>query len=162
MFELLAWLEATAIAEALRGAGVWTYGLLNLAHILGVSSLFGAVLILDLRLFGAWRSVPVAAIARVTVPVAATGFAVAAPIGVLMLAFNATEYHGNPFLYVKLPMILFALVNVAAVQRLPAWRIAMAGGSLERSDRTVLAVAGGVSLASWLTVVTCGRMIGYW
>lgn len=162
MFELLAWLEATALAEALRGAGVWTYGLLNLAHILGIGSLFGAVLILDLRLLGAWRSVAIRDIARVTVPVAATGFAIAAPTGILMLAFNASEYHGNPFLYVKLPMIVFGLINVAAVQRLSAWRAAVAGETPQRSDQGVLTVAGGVSLATWLTVIACGRMIGYW
>lgn len=162
MYELLAWLENSALAEGLRGAGIWTYGLLNLAHILGISALFGAVLILDLRLLGAWRSVPIPAIASATVPVAAAGFAVAAPIGVLMLAFNASEYHGNPFLYLKLPMILFGLLNVLAVQRLPAWRTVMAGATPDGSDRAVLAVAGGVSLATWLTVVTCGRMIGYW
>jgi hypothetical protein len=162
VFELLAWLENTALAQALRDSGVWTYGLLNLAHILGIANLFGAVLILDLRLLGAWRSVPIPAVARVAVPVAAGGFAVAAPSGLLMLGFNASEYHGNPFLYLKLPMILFGLVNVAVVQRLSAWRAALANAAPGVGDRGVLAVAGGVSLATWLTVISCGRMIGYW
>jgi len=53
----------------MRNAGVWAYGIVNLTHILGVSSLFGAVLVLDLRLLGFWRSIPLASIARPTVPI---------------------------------------------------------------------------------------------
>ena len=40
MYELLAWLEGSALGHAMRGAGVWSYGLVNLTHILGVSALF--------------------------------------------------------------------------------------------------------------------------
>jgi hypothetical protein len=146
----------------LRDAGVWTYGLLNLGHILGIAALFGAVLILDLRLLGLWRGLPLAALARATVPLAATGFTVAAASGLSMLSFNATEYAGNPFLYTKLPLILFGLLNVAIVQRLGAWRRARAGAAPQAGDGVVLAAAGAVSLLVWLAVVTCGRMIGYW
>ena len=162
MLELMAWLEGSALAELLRGLGIWTYGLLNLAHILGISTLFGTVVLLDLRLMGLWRSVPMATIIRPTVPLAAIGFVLAAISGVMMLSFNTTEYHGNPFLYIKLPVIVLGLVNVAIIQRLAAWRRAAAGDMAESGDRGVLAAAGCVSLATWLTVVACGRMIGYW
>ena len=82
----------------MRNAGVWTYGIVNLTHILGVSSLFGAVLVLDLRLLGLWRSVPLASIARPTVPIATTGFIVAATSGLCLISTNGSEYIGNPFL----------------------------------------------------------------
>jgi hypothetical protein len=162
MLELMTWLEASAFAELLRGLGIWTYGLLNLAHILGISTLFGSVVLLDLRLLGLWRSVPIVTIIRPTVPLAATGFALAATSGVMMLSFNTTEYHGNPFLYIKLPVIVFGLVNIAIIRRLAAWRRAAAGDMAAPGDRSVLMIAGGVSLVTWLTVVGCGRMIGYW
>ncbi len=162
MYDLLAWIEATALAEALRGSGIWTYGLLNLSHILGISMLFGSVLLLDLRLLGAWSSIALQTIMQPTVPLAAIGFTLAVISGVFMISFNATEYYGNPFLYIKMPMIVLGLVNVAVVQRLPAWRRAAAGDSLTPSERRTLALAGGVSLAIWLIVLTCGRMIGYW
>ena len=162
MYEWMAWLEASALAEFLRGLGIWTYGLINLAHVLGIGLLFGSVVLLDLRLLGAWRSIPIATIARPTVPLAATGFVLAVTSGVMMLSFNTTEYHGNPFLYIKLPLVVVGLVNVAVISRLPAWRRAMADEVVESSDRIVLAVAGAASLAIWLTVIVCGRMIGYW
>ena len=146
----------------LRNSGVWTYGLVNLGHILGISTLFGAVLVLDLRLLGLWRSLPIATLARPTVPLAALGFVVAVVSGVAMLSFNATEYWENPFLYLKLPLIAFGLLNVAVVQRLGAWRRAVAGEPPGTGDGGALAIAGAVSLATWFAVVSCGRMIGYW
>ncbi len=162
MYELMAWLEASALAEFLRGLGIWTYGIVNLAHILGIGLLFGTVAVLDLRLLGLWRSIPVATIARPTVPLAATGFVLAIVSGIMMLSFNTTEYHGNPFLYIKLPLVGLGLINVAVITRLPAWRRAMAGATGESTDRIVLPIAGAMSLAIWLAVITCGRMIGYW
>jgi leader peptidase (prepilin peptidase)/N-methyltransferase len=41
--DLLAWLESSMLGHAMRNSGVWSYGVVNLAHILGVSALFGAV-----------------------------------------------------------------------------------------------------------------------
>lgn len=162
MYEFMAWLEGSAFAETLRGLGIWTYGLLNLAHILGIATLFGAVMVLDLRLLGLWRSIPATTLARPTVPLAAGGFVLAALSGVMMLSFNTTEYHGNPFIYAKFPIIVFGLLNVAVVQRLGAWRRMTAGRTPAPGDRTVLRVSGGISLLTWAAVVTCGRMIGYW
>lgn len=162
MPEILTWLESSALAGFLRGLGIWTYGLLNLAHILGIASLFGAVLLLDLRMLGLWQSVPARQLIRPTVPVAAIGFMLAATTGFMMLTFNASEYAGNPFLYIKLPVIVVGLINVAIIQRLGAWKRAAAGEPAETGDRKVLAFSGGLSLVIWTTVITCGRMIGYW
>ena len=52
MRELLTWLEGSGLGYAMRSAGVWSYGVANLIHILGVATLFGSVLVLDLRLLG--------------------------------------------------------------------------------------------------------------
>jgi hypothetical protein len=157
----LAWLESSPLGHLMRDHGVWTYGLVNLSHILGVSSLFGSVLILDLRLLGCWRRVPIASIRSVAVPVARTGFTVAAITGAGLLATKATEYLGNPFLLIKFPAIAIALVNVAIVGRSAAWQALAYREPSPREERQ-LAVMGGVSLLSWLTAVAAGRMIGYW
>jgi len=159
--DLLAWLEGSSLGHAMRNSGVWTYGIVNLTHILGVSSLFGAILVLDLRLLGLWRSVPLASIARPTVPIATVGFFVAAISGLCLTSTNGSEYIGNPFLLIKFPAIFVGLLNVGVLSRLPAWK--------ERDTRTIstaeqrqLSVFGGVSLVSWLTAVGAGRLIGYW
>ena len=161
MADLLAWLEASALGHAMRNAGVWTYGIVNLTHILGVSSLFGAVLVLDLRLLGLWRSVPLASIARPTVPIATTGFIVAATSGLCLISTNGSEYIGNPFLLIKFPAIFIGLLNVAVLSRLPAWKERDAR-VLSSSEQRLLSVFGGISLLSWLTAVGAGRLVGYW
>ena len=161
MHDLLAWLESSMLGHAMRNSGVWTYGVVNLAHILGVSTLFGSVLVLDLRLLGLWRTVPLPSIAGPTVPVATTGFVIAALTGVALLATKATEYDGNPFLLIKFPAIAVALVNVAVVSSRPAWKD-MGRRESTAADRRTLAIGGAVSLAAWLTAIGAGRMIGYW
>jgi len=157
----MAWLQSSALGHAMRESGVWTYGVVNLIHILGVASLFGAVLVLDLRLLGFWQNVALAAIARATVPVAATGFAIAAASGICLLATKATDYVGNPFIYIKFPAIALGLLNVAALNSLPAWK-ARKTRELSSHERLQLAIAGGVSLVCWVTAISAGRMIGYW
>lgn len=161
MYDFLAWLEASAVGDAVRSSGVWAYAVLNLTHVLGVAALLGSVLLLDLRLLGLWREIPLVCIERPTVPVAVAGFGVAAVSGLCMIATNATEYDGNPFLYVKFPAIAFAVSNAAVVACLPAWK-ARKTRPLEAGERRQLAVAGGLSLTSWLTAVAAARMIGYW
>jgi hypothetical protein len=145
----------------MRGTGPWTYALVNLVHLLGVASLFGSVVVLDLRLLGLWRRVPVRALADAAIPVARTGFAVAAASGVGLLASNATDYVDNPFLLIKFPAIALGLANAVLLGRSAAWH-AERRASATGDQRRRLAVMGGVSLASWLTAVTAGRMIGYW
>lgn len=162
MRDLLVWMEASMLGVWVReSGGVWTYAILNLFHILGVSTLFGSILMLDLRLMRVTRRVPIDALGRISVPLAKTGFAIAAATGVTMLCTNATEYVGNPFLLIKFPAILVGVVNVGIITRLPAWR-ASGARELTPGENRQLAVMGAVSLASWLTAVAAGRMIGYW
>jgi hypothetical protein len=161
LYEFMAWLQGSALGHAMRESGVWTYGVVNLVHILGVASLFGAVLVLDLRLLGFWRKVALPSISEPTVRVASIGFVIAASSGVCLLATKATDYIGNPFLYIKFPAIGLGLLNVAALNTLPAWKQHKTR-ELSARERSKLAVMGGISLFCWLTAITAGRMIGYW
>jgi hypothetical protein len=157
----MAWLEGSALGHAMRESGVWTYGIVNLVHILGVAALFGAVLVLDLRLVGFWRKAALSLISTPTVPVAAAGFVIAALSGVCLLATKATEYVGNPFVYIKFPAITLGILNVVALNSLPAWKQHKVR-ELSRREQSTLAVFGGISLFCWLTAISAGRMIGYW
>jgi len=158
---LLAWLEASALGHAVRSSGIWSYAILNLVHIVGVATLFGAILILDLRLLGLWQRIPIAAVAAPAVPLAAGGFATAAATGIAMLTTNATDYVGNPFLLIKFPAIALGLVNVLVLRTLPAWRHALTRAPQGR-ERGQLAIAGAASLTCWSAALAAGRMIGYW
>jgi hypothetical protein len=80
---------------------------------------------------------------------------------VCLLAANALEYQGNPVLLVKFSAIGLGLANAAALRCTAAWR-AHRARHLSRSEARRLALMGGMSLASWLTAVGAGRIIGYW
>jgi hypothetical protein len=161
LHEFLAWLQGSPLGRAMRESGVWTYGVVNLVHILGVASLFGSVLALDLRLLGCWKKISLSALSDVTAPIAATGFAVAVMSGVCLISTNAAEYIGNPFIYIKFPAIAVGLVNALILSRLSVWK-ERATRELSPRDHRTLALMGGISLCSWLTAIAAGRLIGYW
>ena len=148
MHDVLAWLQSSALGTFVRGSGPWTYPIVNLIHIVGIATLFGAVLILDLRLLGVWRSAPLSAITTAAAPVAMAGFAVAAASGVCLLI-------------VKFSAIGLALTNAVTLGRTAAWR-SRSTRDLSPAEARTLALMGGASLISWLTAIAAGRMIGYW
>lgn len=127
---------------------------MNTLHVLGIALLVGAIVVLDLRLLGLWRAVPVAALARPTVNVAATGQALALVTGMMLLTVQATEYVANPFLYLKFGAILIGLANLGLLRLAGDWK----DDSRARRRRW----AGLLSLLAWLTALTAGRMIAYW
>ena len=161
MPSVAAWLQGSALGHFMRESGVWTYAIVNLTHVLGIATLFGSILVLDLRLIGVGRRVPLAALSSAVVPVATAGFLVAAVTGLGLLATKATEYVGNPFLLIKFLAIALGLVNVAVTVRTAAWRAHRARDLVPEEQRT-LTLLGGVSLLCWLTAITAGRMIAYW
>jgi hypothetical protein len=158
---LLTWLEASALGSLMRESGVWAYAVVNLGHILGVSALFGSVVVLDLRLLGVWKRVPLGSLTAPLVPVAGAGFCLAAVTGLCMLSANGSEYAGNPFLLIKFPAIAVGLLNVAVLGSSRAWKARESLGP-DAPLPASFTLAGAVSLAAWLTAVAAGRMIGYW
>ena len=154
-------MQSSSLGHFMRESGPWTYAIVNLAHVLGISTLFGSILVLDLRLVGIGRRLPLAAVSSAVVPVATAGFLIAATTGVGLLATKATEYVGNPFLLIKFPAIALGLLNVGVLKRTSAWR-AHRFRELTAGEQRQLAVFGGLSLLCWLTAITAGRMIAYW
>jgi len=128
---------------------------------LGIILLFGSILILDLRLLGAWRQIPLATLSQHTTRIAQIRFVLAVASGLPMLSVKTTDYIGNPFLLIKFPAIALALVNVWLVHRTIAWR-AHRQRDLVPAEQRRLAQGAAFSLAFWLTAITSGRMIGYW
>lgn len=161
MRAFLIWAEASSLGQAMRESGPWTYAIVNVLHVLGVAALFGSVLVIDLRLLGVGRRVPIATVSAATTPITAAGLLIALITGPALFATRATVYIGNPFLLIKFPAIALGLLNLAALRVLPAWR-ASGTRALSRFEHRQLAAAGAVSLLCWLTAVAAGRLIGYW
>lgn len=147
MEPLLSGLEALPIARALR-ASTLAYPLVNAGHLLGLAALFGSILVLDLRMLGVWRSLPVDAIGRPAVTVAATGLVLSIITGGLLFVARAEEYAANPVFWTKLAFVGVGVTNAAGMRLL--------GG-----DRRWPALAAAVSLSAWTGAIIAGRLIGY-
>jgi hypothetical protein len=157
--EWLVALEATAVAGALRGS-VWAYPLVNAVHILGVALLVGAMLPLDLRLLGAWRSVPLAPLWRVLTRTASAGLGLAMVCGILLFITRATEYASSGLFISKMVVVGVGTANAVALRTLVPDAIAPMKSALEKPPVRVQ-LAGGISLAAWLTALLLGRLVGY-
>lgn len=145
-------MQATPLAAWLGGPIV--YPAVNVAHVLGVALLFGAIAVLDLRLMGVWRGAPLRVLARPCERVAAAGFTVAGLSGAALLIAQAEDYVANPLLGAKFAVIALAVLNLAVLH---------GSGALARGvDGPRLAWAGGLSLALWLAALSLGRLIAYW
>ena len=149
----LAALEGWPVAAALRG-GRWSYAAVNAVHILGIALLFGAVTPLNLRLLGLWRRVPREALARVLVPVAATGLALAVAAGLVLFSLRAREYAGIGFFQAKLLLVATGIAGALLLHRAH-------GLVLRDAPDAVLRRHAVVSLVCWTGAILCGRLIAF-
>jgi hypothetical protein len=146
--------EQWPVAAELRGS-TWAYPLVNAAHIVGIALLFGAIVPLDLRLAGFWRSIPVAPLRRVLVPVAVLGLCLAITAGALLFIAKASDYAASGLFQAKMALVALALINATALRLAPAWRTKdQTGGRWPR-------LAGVASIALWLGAILLGRLVGY-
>jgi len=152
-------LEATGLARALRNS-VWLYPLVNAGHILGIALLVGSIIPLDLRLLGAWRSVPLAPVWQVLTRTSAAEFFLAAGFGFLLFMTKATEYASSGLFISKMVVIAAAIVNAVVLRRVVPAEISGIGPQVGPPPPR-LRLAGGISLAAWLLALTLGRLVGY-
>jgi hypothetical protein len=136
------------------------YPFVNGTHITGLVLLFGAIVPLDLRLMGFWRSVPLPTLARVLVPVAIFGLVTALLTGAFMFSSQAVKYSGMGIFQLKLALVAAATMNALFLHRTAAWGTALAAPTGRIYPR--LAVSGALSIVLWLGALLCGRFIAYY
>jgi hypothetical protein len=127
------------------------YPALEVVHIVGIALLLGNLVLFELRVWDIGAELPVPALARLTLPLSLTGFALIAASGLLMFASQAAELLGNRSFVLKMGLVLLAGLNAALFH---------ARGGVQRLDRTARAQTV-VSLGLWLAVIICGRWIAY-
>lgn len=149
MEALLAAVEASPPAAALR-ASFYAYPLVNAAHVLAVGGLVASVILLDLRLLGAFAAVERQPFARLMRRAALVLFAAAVLTGAALFSVQARDYAANPAFLAKLALLAVAIGNFLL--------LAPAGGAAP----TVVARTGAiVSLMVWPCVLVAGRFIGF-
>lgn len=158
LIEALTAFQDLSLPAALR-ASRWVYPLVNAGHILGLALLFGAILPLDLRLLGFWPGLPLRPLARILVPVALCGLAIAVATGLLLFSVSAAKYAATPLFQIKMLLVLAAATNALLLRRAAAWNEAHKADPIAPDTR--LRLAGGLSILLWLAVILCGRFLAY-
>jgi hypothetical protein len=117
--------------------------------------LAGASAVLDLRLLGMARRIPLDAL-RALFPLMWAGFWVNLVSGSMLFASEATSKGSTPLFFFKLGFVAIGVVTIALIRR------EVYGGSAEPAGVSVtarnLAV---VSLAAWIAAITAGRLLAY-
>ena len=151
-------LEAMPLAIAMRQE-LWLYPVVEIVHISGFVVLVGSITVLDLRLLGLGRSIPVSALTRHTVPWSAAAFALIVPSGLLMFAAHAGDFVSNRAFQLKLVLIMLAGVN-AALFHVRTYR-SVASWDRDAAPPTAARAHAAVSLVVWFSVIACGRLLAY-
>jgi hypothetical protein len=150
--------EATAFARAMR-EWLWLYPLVEVVHIVGIALLVGAVLIFDLRILGLNRRIPVEHLARHLLPVALGALVLVVPSGLAMFSAHASEFIVQRTFLIKM-LLLFAAGHNAVFFHLAPYR-GVAGWSTGAPAPLAAKASALVSIAIWIGVITCGRLLAY-
>jgi hypothetical protein len=151
-------MEASALGQAMR-QWLWLYPSVEAVHIIGIAVLVGSILVLDLRLLGFSRSLPVRRLAAHVLPWSAASFALIVPSGLAMFVAHAGELMANPVFPVKIGLILLAGAN-AGIFHAGVFRGA-AQWDVDVVPPIAARAAAGLSLVLWLSVIACGRLLAY-
>ena len=152
----LAWLEALPISIWVgQSTSVWAQPTILTLHTTGMAVLVGVSWVLDLRLLGIGRHIPLSAF-RWVFKAAALGLLLNLPTGLLLFAYRATAWGtAIPFL-VKICLVLASVATL-----IPLRSLVLHGNPEQRdvsSNTRLLAIA---SIVLWASAITAGRLLAY-
>ena len=152
---MLTWLESSRLATWLaESPSVWGFATVLTLHTAGMAVLVGASWMLDLRLLGINRRVPLSAYHWVF-PAVSIGLLVNIVTGVMLFIKNATKWGtATPFL-VKM---LLVIASVVVLWPLRSHVLRNDAGTEVSGKLRLLAIA---SILAWTGAVTAGRLLAY-
>jgi hypothetical protein len=151
-------IEASALAVAMRQS-LWLYPIVEIVHLTGIALLVGSIAMLDLRLLGLSRSIPVRRLAAHILPWTLGAFVLIVPSGLMMFIAHAGDFIQSDVFVLKMSLILAAGAN-AGVLHAGTFRGA-AAWDVERMPPATARIAAALSLALWVSVLACGRLLAY-
>jgi hypothetical protein len=150
-------IENTAFSTWLRESeSPFAFYFILLFHTFGLALLVGANAVVDLRLLGVARAIPLAPLKRLF-RIMWIGFAMNAATGILLVLAYPTKSLTNPDFYIKLALIGLA---IWVMQKLN--RQVFQDSSLSEAEM----IAKGATLAKfsiflWFGAITAGRLLAY-
>lgn len=155
--EILAWLETTPVANAIR-TSIWMYPAFETGHYIGLSFLVGGIMLIDLRVLGVAKSLPMKTMIDL-LPWVWAGLIINLTTGALLFTYGATNFGTNPSFGLKMSLMVLAGLNAFAFQ-IATTRSGHDWVITERPP-TFVKVFATLSFALWLCVITTGRWMAY-
>lgn len=145
------WTETNAFFIWLRESpSIWAYPTVFFLHTIGLVFTAGASIIINMRLLGAARDLPVAPLARYFRPVW-IGLWLTVISGLVMLLSDLQTRLANPLFPLKMTFVVAAVVLLLPLRR--------------RSERANVSAAtracAAASLVCWLGAIVAGRFMAY-
>ena len=152
-------LASSGLAARIRDS-FYLFPMIESFHVIGLTLVFGATFIMDLRLMGlASTRRPFTKVASDVLKWTWAAFALTVTTGLLMFITNAPVYFHNLQFRCKMALLALAGINMLVFEL-------TTGRSVRRWDNDKAApragkIAGALSLLLWIGVICFGRWIGF-
>jgi hypothetical protein len=152
----LNWLESLPLSVWVHESpSIWAQPTVMTMHTMGMGVLVGASWVLDLRLLGISRNIPLSAF-RWVFRTVAISLVVNLVTGVLLFMARATTW-GTAFPF----LIKILLVIASAATLLPIRTYVLNAGDDERDVSSKARLLAMISIATWAAAITSGRLLAY-
>jgi hypothetical protein len=157
----LLWVESTTLSQWVVGSpSMFAFPGILALHAVGMAFAVGISVVLDLRILGAARGVPLAEIRRF-LPVLWLGFWVNAASGLLLLVGYPTKALTNPVFYLKLGLIAVAMALLVRISRRVFADTAPREAAPRSAPSRALRRMAIASLVCRTGAITAGRLLAY-
>ena len=149
------WCDTTAIHDAIANS-LWAFALIESVHLLGLATIGGAVLLVDMRMLGlGLKRQPIAEVAANADPWLVGSLVVMLVTGAALFLSEAIKcYHSTPF-WVKMTSLALAILFTFTIRRM------VTRADESRVRPIVYKLVALVSLTLWFSVAAAGRWIGF-
>jgi hypothetical protein len=152
----LNWLESLSLSVWVHeGTSIWAQPTVMTLHTMGMGVLVGASWVLDLRLLGISRGIPLSSF-RWVFRAVAISLAVNGVTGVLLFMARATLW-GTAFPF----LIKILLVVASAATLVPIRSYVLQSDPEQREVSSRAKMLALLSIATWAAAITAGRLLAY-
>lgn len=148
-------LDGVFLGKAIKDK-TWIWATCETLHFMGLTMLFGVVLLVNLRMLGIIKGISYAALHQL-LPWAVGAFALNTLTGMVFFIAAADQYTTNPVFHWKLALILVAGINAIYFTVVDEpWELKT--GESAKGMTKAVAVSG---LALWIGIIFCGHMLPF-
>lgn len=156
MNDILLWMESSSLGRLMQEVS-WLFPTAEIFHFVGLSLLMGSLLVVDFRLLGVSRDVPLEAVFKF-LPFSILGFSINLATGTMFLFNDPFRYYPNIAFRLKLLLLVLAGLNALYF----AYKVhGNSAFAMTENSMKQLKLVASLSLLFWSAVIICGRMIPY-